>query len=114
MSRSYRKPYGRWAGWKTSVKQDRQIAARNARHSQNQYLRTVDDYEAVLIPHRHECNYNDQWGWPCDGKSHLCRPSWSEYVRKANGLWQSRWDEQAHSTSKIEWPPQWFIKLHRK
>jgi len=74
MSRSYRKPYCAVTGT-NSAKEDKQRAARGVRRKQDQWLRTLDDPDAALAPHRLECGWNDVWSWGRDGKQRLQVPS---------------------------------------
>ena len=84
MGKSYRRPYAAITGV-SSAKDDKQRAARGMRRKQNQWLKTISDFEDALIPHRRECSWNQVWCWKRDGKKHLSL-----------------------------WPPDWFQKITRK
>lgn len=66
MSRSTKKHvYGTWlrvAGY------DNTLAARFARHKQNQAVREKALEEDFLVPHKFECPFNNVYSWRQDGK----------------------------------------------
>ena len=94
MSRSYRKPYCAVTGC-GSAKEDKRRAARGVRHTQKQWLRTLEDCDSALAPHRLQCTWNNVWSWGRDGKQRLQIPSPKE------------WEEYCG-------PPPWYRKLQRK
>lgn len=120
MSGSYRKPYAALCGGDVSAKEDKRRAARGVRHKQNQWLRTLGDFDGALVPHRYECRWNDVWTWKRDGGKRLVgRKSdrdWSEYCRVEQGLWHYPGEKWYHDTGQFtnEWPPKWYIESTRK
>lgn len=73
MSRSYRKPYAAITGTK-SAKQDKILAHRGVRRAQNHALRVCQDYEELIMPHKLECAWNNNYSWGRDGKQSLHFP----------------------------------------
>ena len=73
MSRSYRKPYTAITGVR-SARYDKTLAARGVRRQQNAWLRTFDDFDSALVPHRLECASNNTWSWSRDGSKSLIFP----------------------------------------
>lgn len=74
MGKSYRRPYACIFGSNDSAKEDKKLAARGARRLQNRSLKTCEDYEDFLIPHRREASHNDVWTWSRDGRKRLQKP----------------------------------------
>lgn len=66
MSRSYRRPFAAITGL-ASAKRDKQMAHRGVRRKQNLALKTCADYDNLLIPHRLECAWNNNYCWGRDG-----------------------------------------------
>lgn len=66
MSRSYRRPFAAITGT-ASAKDDKRVADRGVRRKQNFALKTCTDYESLLIPHRLECAWNNNYCWGRDG-----------------------------------------------
>jgi hypothetical protein len=66
MSRSYRRPFAAITGL-ASAKSDKQMAHRGVRRKQNLLLKTCRDYENLLLPHPHECHWNNTYHWGRDG-----------------------------------------------
>jgi hypothetical protein len=66
MSRSERKSpfFGVCCGSDTD---DRRIARRMVRRTQDRYLQGVSDYDAFLIPHYLECSHSEKYSWSTDG-----------------------------------------------
>ena len=60
MSRSYRKPYTAITGLPRSH-DDKKKALRGVRCRQNAWLRSLKDYDLALVPHRHECAFNNTY-----------------------------------------------------
>jgi hypothetical protein len=105
MSRSFKKrPFQAICGG-GSAKHDKQLAARGMRRRQNQALRTADDFEDFLIPHRYECAFNETYCWGRDGSQMYqgldAGRTWHYY-----GPDGCLWDGQ--------WPPKWYQKMMRK
>lgn len=73
MSKSYRRPYSPVTGCR-SAKQDKLVARRCWRRTQEQALRDCQDYEELVMPKRLEASYNDVWGWGRDGNQSLQFP----------------------------------------
>lgn len=73
MSRSTRRPYAAITGT-DSAKDDKRLANRGVRRAQNHALRTAQDYENLILPHRLECAWNDVWVWSRDGGKSLHFP----------------------------------------
>ena len=73
MSRSYRKPYTAITGVR-SAHHDKKTAARGMRRKQNAWLRTLEDFDRALVPHRLECAFNNTWSWSRDGGQFLTFP----------------------------------------
>jgi hypothetical protein len=112
MSRSRRRPYSAIAGG-DSANLDKTTARRNVRRKQNQWLKTLTDYDSALVPHKYECSWNDTYDWGRDGAQFLMLPShsdWQTHQEVLQGLWkESRWT-RGYAT----WPPRWFQQLKRK
>src|SRR5215469_5283110 len=88
MSRSYRRPYAAGTG-AVPATDDKRLAARGVRHTQNQWLRTTIDFEEAMVPHKLECAWNEVYNWKRDGAQHLQLPDardWSRYCLEKNGL----------------------------
>jgi hypothetical protein len=85
MSRSYRKPYSAITGV-SSAKSDKRLAARGVRRRQNQWLKTLEDFDTALVPHRYECHWNDTWCWKRDGSQMY----WGSGDRIFNTKWFDR------------------------
>jgi hypothetical protein len=66
MSRSYRRPFAAITGL-ASAKSDKQLAHRGVRRKQDLALKICLDYENVLLPHRLECPWNNNYCWGRDG-----------------------------------------------
>ena len=66
MSRSTRRPYAAVNGT-ASAKDDKRIAHRGVRRKQNFALKNCADFEGILIPHRLECAWNNNYCWGRDG-----------------------------------------------
>jgi hypothetical protein len=66
MSRSYRRPFAAITGL-ASAKSDKQLAHRGVRRKQDLLLKTCIDYENLLLPHRLECPWNNNYCWGRDG-----------------------------------------------
>ena len=81
MSRSYRKPYSAITG-NISAKEDKQRAARGVRRALNQWLRSEEDYDSALSPHRLECPWNNVWCWDREGKPRYRLPSPDAWYRR--------------------------------
>lgn len=117
MSRSYRRPYQAITG-SPSAKKDKQLAARGVRRKQNQWLKTLEDFnENGLVPHRLDCRYNDVWSWSRDG--HQClrvpgRRDWDLYMRVQQGLFRDQWEEKWLRESYSVWPPEFYADVTRK
>jgi hypothetical protein len=79
MSRSYRKPYSSVCHHDPN---DKRIASRALRRTQNRALReakNLEDWDEFLLPDIYEAPHNDVWGWSRDGNQTLQRePSWEE------------------------------------
>lgn len=73
MSRSYRMPYAVF-GSAPSAHEDKKMAARGLRRRMKQWIHTLDDPEAALVPHRWECAHNDNYTWDRDGRPYLAFP----------------------------------------
>jgi hypothetical protein len=83
------------------------------RRKQNQWLKTLTDYDSALTPHKYECAGNETYSWDRDGSQFLMLPSnhdWQTHQEVLQGLWEGT--RQAFEYSK--WPPQWFQRLKRK
>ena len=116
MSRSYRKPFSACTGTK-SAKDDKRRANRGVRHKQNQWLRTLEDYDSALVPHRLECAWNEVYSWGRDGHQYLQVPSqreWADYHRTSMGVFTSDFDRDFCLKYDDEWPPEWYVRLQRK
>ena len=84
MSRSCRRPYAAITGT-ASAKDDKCRAHRGVRHKQNQAIQTCADYEALLLPHRLECAWNNTYNWGRDGAQCYFGPwhkSGDDYLRR--------------------------------
>jgi hypothetical protein len=66
MSRSTRRPFAAITGT-ASAKDDKRMAHRGVRRKQNFALKTCADYGDFLVPHRHECAWNNNYCWGRDG-----------------------------------------------
>lgn len=66
MSRSYRRPFAAITGT-ASAKDDKRLAHRGVRRKQNLLLKTSPDFENLLLPHRLECAWNNNYNWGRDG-----------------------------------------------
>jgi hypothetical protein len=73
VSLSYRRPYAAITGLE-SAHEDKKMAARGLRRRLNQWLHTINDTEAALIPHRFECPHNNPYTWDRDGRPYLAYP----------------------------------------
>jgi hypothetical protein len=79
MSRSYRRPASAITTC-NSAKQDKILAHRGVRRAQNHALRTCQDWDELLIPHKYECSWNETYCWGRDGKQRLYFLSDFEYL----------------------------------
>jgi len=117
MSKSYRKPYASVTG-NRSAKQDKILAHRGERRAQNYAIRTCQDWEEFLLPHKRECHWNNVYSWSRDGRQRLqfrgtqynnpyayigCRWSW----RSEEEIFD-RWEEDKQRTDD------WLKELSRK
>jgi hypothetical protein len=71
MSRSTRRPFVAVTGT-ASAKDDKRMAHRGVRRKQNLALKTCADYEDLLVPHRLECAWNNNYCWGRDGAQCYC------------------------------------------
>lgn len=94
MSRSYRRPYSAYTSAE-SAHEDKKMAARGLRRRLKQWLHTLDDPEAALMPHRFECPHNNTYAWDRDGRQHL--------------VWGVGGPDP-----EITWKYKYWIRLHRK
>lgn len=122
MSRSYRKPYASVCHHH-SLKEDRRLANRAVRRSQNRVTRMMACNEDLLMPHHLECAWNDVWCWSSDGKTHWAVPGarlWSRHCEAVYGIgyYSDYWSKskvwKEYREKALVWPPTWFIKLMRK
>jgi hypothetical protein len=88
VSRSYRKPYTAITGLPRSH-DDKKKASRGVRSRQNAWLRNLKDYDLALIPHRHECAFNNTYLWARDGKQFLVSPH--SRMNCSDDLARNRW-----------------------
>lgn len=112
MSRSIRRPYSAITG-NGSANWDKITARRNVRRKQNQWLKTLTDYDSALAPHKYECAWNSTYSWDRDGSQFLRLPSnydWQTHQEVLQGLWEGTHLAVEYAT----WPPQWFQRLKRK
>jgi len=112
MSRSTKRPFaancgGRSANW------DKTTARRGVRRKQNQWLKTLTDYDSALVPHKYECAWSDTYSWGRDGAQVLMLPTffdWETHQEVLQGLLKmDRW-----ASGYATWPPRWFERLKRK
>ncbi len=66
MSRSYRRPFAAITGT-ASAKDDKRLAQRGLRRKQNLALKICPDFGNLLLPHRFECAWNNNYCWGRDG-----------------------------------------------
>jgi ribosomal protein L32 len=66
MSRSYRRPFAAITGT-ASAKDDKRLAHRGLRRKQNLALKICPDLGNLLLPHRFECAWNNNYCWGRDG-----------------------------------------------
>lgn len=120
MSKSYRRPYSTWVGHR-SEKQDRQMAARGVRRSQNQALKESairDKWDEFIIPHKYECSHNNRYSWTNDGKKHLITLRHNDFnPYHLMSPFETFWTEE----KKLEWQQErlahklkWIADLKRK
>jgi len=112
MSRSTRRPYSSICGT-GSANQDKTTARRNVRRKQNQWLKTLTDYDSALAPHKYECSGNDVCAWGRDGSQFLSSPTdydWEMHQECLQGLWEGT----IYAAEYATWPPQWFLRRKRK
>lgn len=116
MSRSYRKPYSAICGG-GSADWDKTTARRGVRHRQNQWLRTLEDFEEALAPHKFECAWNETYCWGRDGSQGWMEPSdydWRWYLEYHAGVWRGTGYEERERERHSLWPPKWYRQLKRK
>lgn len=119
MSRSYRKPYVAACGV-GSCKDDKRIAHRGVRRSQNAWVHQAlkDPETDIIFPHFRECHWNDVYNWKRDGKQHWCYPdarAWDRHMKAVNKLYQYPFEMRpGYLDSKLEWPPRWYLEALRK
>jgi hypothetical protein len=116
MSRSTRKPYAACTGTR-SAKDDKRRANRGVRHKQNQWLRTLEDYDSALAPHRMECSWNNVWSWGRDGHQYLQEPGkWErqQYAIWVSGFFKGEWEREYLAENYSTWPPKRYLRLKRK
>jgi hypothetical protein len=96
MSRSYRhQPFIAIIGGGKSAKEDKVLAHRGERRTQNRALYAAfkaNDFEDFLIPHMYECPWNEVYSWRRDGNQQYCGP---------NDFW-------------AKYDPDWYLKMMRK
>lgn len=113
MSRSRRRPYSAIGG-PDSANWDKTHARRSVRRKQNQWLKTLADYDSALAPHKYECACNETYSWGRDGKQFLRLPGRFDWETHREVL-EGRWKEDSHyAVGWATWPPQWFERLKRK
>jgi len=66
MSRSTRRPFAAITGT-ASAKDDKRMAHRGVRHKQDLALKICADFEDLVVPHRLECTWNNNYCWGRDG-----------------------------------------------
>ena len=113
MSRSYRAPFAAVTGVR-SAGDDKRLAARGVRRTQNRWLRMLVDSDEALVPHRFECPWNEVYCWGRDGSQRLQAPddrAWSRHYLQQNGLHPY---ESSGWSDHNEWPPRWYERLLRK
>ena len=103
MSRSTRRPYAAITGV-SSAKDDKRLAHRGVRRAQNQALRTAGDYDNLLLPHKSECAWNNNYSWGRDGAQFLHTPP--DRARSAGWYW-------ANHPEKYEKWYQWQLKYYQ-
>jgi ribosomal protein L32 len=84
MSRSSRRPYAAITGT-ASAKDDKRLAHRGLRRKQNLALKTCPDFGNLLLPHRFECAWNNNYCWGRDGAQcylGFMRDSQDDYSQK--------------------------------
>jgi hypothetical protein len=119
MSKSRRRPFSAVTGVR-SAKQDKQMASRAVRRRHNQYLKTQEDMDDFLLPHRLECGHNEVYGWSRDGRQRYQVPDhrcWSRYVAKIEGYhpYETRpYTRFPYMPGEVVWPPDWYPRLLRK
>jgi hypothetical protein len=109
MFRSTRRPYAAVTGT-ASAKQDKVLAHRGVRRTQNQALRQAQDSEDLLLPHKLECPGNNVWGWRRDGHQFLHFPPERDQM-----MLDTYW--ALHHIRFEDWVQRWvreYQKLKRK
>ena len=71
MSRSYRRPFAAITG-NASAKDNKRMAHKGVRRKQDLALKTVLEYDNLLLPHRFECAWNETYNWGRDGGQTYC------------------------------------------
>jgi len=99
MSKSYRKPYFTWSSVRDSAHEDKKLAARGVRRAQNHALRTCEDWDEFLIPHRLECSWNNVYSWKRDGHQREYTADHNDY----NPFWLNKYRDGWTYESLIEW-----------
>jgi len=116
MSKSYRRPYASVTG-NHSAKQDKILAHRGERRAQNYAIRTCQDWEEFLLPHKRECHWNNVYSWSRDGKQRLQDFSHQHnnpFVYVTSPTWMTpeqimeRWERQKQLDDE------WMKRLKRK
>ena len=90
MSRSTRLPYSAITG-NGSANWDKTTARRSVRRKQNQWLKTLTEYDSALAPHKYECAWNQTCCWDRDGSQFLMLPGWHDWQTHQEvlqGLWK--------------------------
>jgi hypothetical protein len=115
MSRSRKKnPFMAICG-NGSAKKDKTQAHRGERAAHKRAIHKAmkeQDYD-VLLPHKHECSWNEVYSWGRDGNQMYQVPSrysWNKYCMahfEPDYIWYK--DEDA-----MIWPPKWFVEMMRK
>ena len=117
MSRSYRQPYYTWSSVKSSAHADKKMAARGVRRAQNNAIRTCENWDELIIPHRRECYWNNVYQWKRDGRQFLFQwnhNDFNPYWLRSNG---SPWTDEEliqHMLEGIERSEKFLADLKRK
>lgn len=116
MSRSFKKqPFQSVCGG-GSAKHDKVLAHRGVRRAHRRTLHLAfqqQDFENFLLPHRHECAWNEVYSWGRDGNQNWCGldgDDWARYVKATSDPDDLWYEDERYCV----WPPTWYTAMMRK
>ena len=116
MSRSRRLPYSAITGH-SSAKQDKVQARRGVRSAERQAIRSCQDWEELMLPHKYECNWNDTWSWHRDGSQSLQKldhQDFNPFYLTAYSFYESLEELMDQHCKSIKQQRDWIVRCTRK